>query len=245
MDAPPRFFFLHLQKTGGTALFQRLRDGLGTQAVYPTPVDQGDVAAVIDVPDMVARLPADGSGPSVITGHFPLCIVELLGGPFTTFTVLRDPVERTLSLLRRRQAADEQFLGRPLEEIYEDPALQPIIRNHMVKMLSLTVEEMGPTPLAQPVTFDEARLERAKHNLDERIDCFGFQERFDDFCRALEERYGWDLGPPRIANRTAPVDVPADLRARIAADNQMDVDLHRFAGELADERRARGARAGG
>src|SRR5688572_25377881 len=143
MGAPHRYFFLHLQKTGGTALFQRLRDGLGPPAVYPTPADQGDVAAVIDVDHLRATVPTDGSGPSVITGHFPLCVVDVLGGAFTTFTVLRDPVERTLSLLRRRQAADERFRGRPLEDIYADPGLQDIIRNHMVKMLSLRVEEMG------------------------------------------------------------------------------------------------------
>ena len=59
MDAPPRFFFLHLQKTGGTALFQRLRDGLGPAAVYPTPADQGDVAAVIDVDHLRATVPTD------------------------------------------------------------------------------------------------------------------------------------------------------------------------------------------
>ena len=29
MGEPERFFFVHLQKTGGTALFQRLREGFG------------------------------------------------------------------------------------------------------------------------------------------------------------------------------------------------------------------------
>jgi len=77
-----------------------------------------------------------------------------------------DPVERTLSLLRRRRAADDRFLGRELEDIYADPDLQHIIRNHMVKMLSLTVDEMGPTPLAQPVAFDAARLDRAFRRAD-------------------------------------------------------------------------------
>jgi hypothetical protein len=245
MGAPHRFFFLHLQKTGGTALFQRLRDGLGASAVYPTPDDQGDVRAVLDVGHLTARVPSDGSGPSVITGHFPLCVVEVLGGPFTTFTVLRDPVERTLSLLRRRQAADERFLGHSLEQIYADPALQDIIRNHMVKMLSLTVDEMGTAPLAQPVVFDAARLARAQQNLADRIDCFGFQEHFDDFCRTLEDRFGWDLGAPRVANRTPHGPVPDGLRERIAADNDMDVELYRFAVALADERKGSGGTAGG
>ena len=42
----------------------------------------------------------------MVTGHFPLCTTELLGGAFTTFTVLRDPVERTLSYLRHHRKID-------------------------------------------------------------------------------------------------------------------------------------------
>ncbi len=39
----------------------------------------------------------------VVTGHFPLCVTELLDADFATFTVLRDPVERTLSYLRHHR----------------------------------------------------------------------------------------------------------------------------------------------
>lgn len=237
MGEPRRFFFVHLQKTGGTALFQRLRDCLGPAAVYPTPDDQGDVAAVVDVDHLRSRFDTHRHDLQVVTGHFPLCVVDVLGAPFTTFTVLRDPVERTLSLLRRRRAADPRLKGLELDEIYEDAELQHIIRNHMAKMLSLTPEEMGSTPLTLPVTFDEARLDRAKHNLEHRIDAFGFQERFEDFCGEIATRFEWDLGPPRFANRTSHRPVADELRQRIAADNRMDVELYRFARQLDQERR--------
>jgi hypothetical protein len=235
MVEPERFFFVHLQKTGGTALFQRLRESFGPSAVYPTPDDQGDVAAVIDVNHLVARFGAHRDEIRVVTGHFPLCIVDVLDVPFTTFTVLRDPVERTLSLLRRRQAADPRFQGLELEQIYEDAPLRDIIDNHMVKMLSLTAAEMGPTPLTLPVTANRARLEQAQRGL-ERIDVIGLQERFDDFCAALEGRFGWDLGAPRFANRTPHRPVSAELRDRIAADNAMDGALYEFGRRLVEER---------
>jgi hypothetical protein len=228
MGEPERFFFVHLQKTGGTALYQRLRESFGPSAVYPTPEDQGEVAAVLDVDRMVQRFATQRDQVRVVTGHFPLCAAERLGVPFATFTVLRDPVERTLSLLRRRQAADARFQGLELDAIYDDAELRIIIDNHMVKMLSLTSAAMGPTPLTQPLALDATHLERARQNL-EGIDVVGFQEHFEDFCTALEARFGWDLGPPRFANRTVPQPVPDALRERIASANHLDAELYRFA----------------
>ncbi len=243
MGEPARFFFVHLQKTGGTALYQRLRECFGPPAVYPTPDDHGEVAAVLDVRHLTRRFRADPDL-RVVTGHFPYCTGEVLGVPFTTFTVVRDPIERTLSVLRRRQVADEQFVGRELDEIYADAALRVIIDNHMVKMLSMTPDEMGLTPLTQSVTFDRERLGRAQHNL-ERIDVVGLQEQFEDFCATLETSFGWDLGAPRFANRTPHRPVPDGLRERIAADNRWDAELYRFAQDLVAARGPTGADHGG
>ena len=53
----------------------------------------------------------------------------------------------------------------------------------MVKMLSLTVDEMTDGALT-PVEFDRARLDRARAGLD-AIDVVGFQEDFDGFCAEL------------------------------------------------------------
>jgi hypothetical protein len=231
-----RFLFVHLQKTGGTALFQRLREHFGPRGVYPTPDEQGDVRAVTDLDFLVERLRVHGDDVRVVTGHFPLCTTELLGGGFTTFTVLRDPVERTLSLLRRRQHAEERFHGRGLEDIYADDSLHDIIRNHMVKMLSLTVDEVASGPLVMPVEFDQARLERAKSNLRDRIDVFGLQEHFDDFCVDISNRFDWDLGASRFANRTQRSPVSDALRERIAEDNSIDRELYDFARQLWQER---------
>lgn len=236
MGVPQRFFFVHLQKTGGTALFQRLRDHFGPAAIYPTPDDLSGVQAVTDVAHVVEWFQARRDQLQLVTGHFPLCLPEVLGEPFTTFTVLRDPVERTLSVLRRRQVAEERFRGLALEEIYEDEPLQVIIRNHMVKMLSLTPDEMTASPLLAQVTFDDARLLAAQDNLEQRVDAFGFQEDLDELCEQLESRFGWDLGAPRFANRTRPGPVSDSLRARIAVDNQMDIELYRFARGLRDAR---------
>jgi hypothetical protein len=235
---PERAFFLHLMRTGGTALKGRLRRAVGDDALYP-PVQNLKVDAV-RVDRLTEQYAAGRHHLRVVSGHFPLCVVELLGDPFSTFTILRDPVERSLSHLRRRGLRfPERYEGRGLEEIYDDPWVQVTISNHMVKMLSLTVDEMSSEPLIQRVTFDDDRLRRAKHNL-EQMDVLGVPEEVEDFCAALEARFGWDLGPPLFANQTDPIPVPDSLRKRLVEDNQLDIELFQHARDLlATARRAR------
>jgi hypothetical protein len=239
MTAPPQYwFFVHMHKTAGTALLQRLRIAFGEEAIYPTVSDNWTYFASMHL-DLLRRRFADhGDRIRVITGHFPLCTTELLGAPFVTLTVLRDPVERTLSALRDMRERDAECRGKPLEEIYAHPVkFRCLIQNHMVKMLAMTCEEMTDGFLTV-LDLDTAHLERAKRNLTERIDVWGVQEQFEELCNELTRRFGWDLGPPRFANRSAPYDAEDGLRERIAEDNQLDIELYRFALDLREQRSA-------
>lgn len=233
-----RYLFVHLQKTAGTALLRRLRHHFGPDAVYPLPSEQGTPATVLDVAQLQRRDAEQSVQFQVITGHFPLCTVDLLDGPFATFTVLRDPVERVLSFLRHQREVEPRFADSTLEQIYADPVSQGgLLTNHMVKMLSLTAEEMIEGALT-PVSVDDSRVDRAAQNLADGIDVMGLQERFDLFCIDLETAFGWDLGPPLFMNRTQPVDAPDRLRDRIATDNVHDMGLYGFAVRLWLDRHA-------
>jgi hypothetical protein len=231
-----RWFFVHLHKTAGTALLQRLRIALGDDAVYPTASDNWTYFATMNLELLCRRFAEQGDRIRVVTGHFPLCATEVLGAPFLTMTVLRDPVERTLSALRDMRERDAEHRGKPLNEIYADPVkFRCLIQNHMVKMLAMTREEMTDGFLTV-LDLDATHLERAKRNLAERIDIWGVQEHFEDFCDELMRRSGWDLGAPRFANRSTPHPAEDGLCERIAEDNQLDVELYRFALDLLDQR---------
>jgi hypothetical protein len=236
--APPaqRWFFVHLHKTAGTVLLQRLRVALGDDAIYPSASDNWTYFATMNLDLLRRRFAQQRDSIRVITGHFPLCTTELLGAPFTTLTVLRDPVERTLSALRDMRERDADHRGKPLAEIYADPVkFRCLIQNHMVKMLALTPEEMTDGFLTV-IDLDAGHLERAKRNLTERIDVWGVQEDFEEFCGELTRRFGWELGPPRFANRSTPWAPDDGLRERIAGDNQLDMELYRFAVEVREQR---------
>lgn len=232
-----RYFFVHVQKTGGTALQMRLKEQFTESEIYPNASDAADDAAIANfyVPHLVDRWSARGEEIRMLTGHFPLCTGELLGGGFTTLTLLREPVERTLSYLRHSRDHTPGDRDKSLEEIYDDPfRFHGFIHDHMVKMLALRSEEMTDGMLTR---FDPSRahLERATENL-QGVDVVGTQERFDDLCGELERRFGWDLGAPRFANRTRREDVPDSFRRRIALDNALDIELYDFAVDLVSER---------
>ena len=123
-----------------------------------------------------------------------------------------------------------------LDEIYDDPYIfKGTIYNYMVKVLSMAVTEIR-LGVWTSVSCDDARLERAQHNLEHRVELFGVQEDFDRFCAHLSERFGWDLGAVANVNRSTPVEASDALRQRIARDNALDVELYRFAKELLHRR---------
>jgi len=234
---PERYFFMHIPKTAGMTLYHRLIRHHG-DALYPLPSDRGNSGAAIDLHHVRTSFRANAQQIRMVVGHFPLCLDELLGVPLKSFTLLRHPVERTLSFLRQRQQLDTRYHGASLEEVYADPyLLHGLIHNYMVKVLTLTAAE-AQHGVRTMVPYDDARLDRAKHNLEHRIELFGLQEDFEDFCRCLTQRFDWSLGEPALlTNRTDPMDVSDEFRDRITHDNAYDVELYTFAKRLLNRRR--------
>ena len=235
-----RFFFCHLQKTAGTTLIRRIRSDFPPGAVYPERPEDArnpDVARVISVPRLVEEWERRGDEIRVVTGHFPLCVTEVLGAEFVTMTVLRHPLERTISYMRhhrRRTPADADLT---LEEVYDDDLrFNGLIHNHMTKMLSLTPEEMEDGVLTR-VEFTPERLERAKERLS-GIDVVGLQEEFDSFCAELSERFGWSLDDQLSPKQHPPEELEPAFRDRILDDNAHDLELYDFGRRLVSERAA-------
>ena len=105
--------------------------------------------------------------------------------------------------------------------IYDDPLRWELLRNHMVRMLPLTLDEMADGALT-PV-----ELTRNTSTAQERlmaIDVVGFQDRFEAFCAdgpALRLGPGTtDLHEPH-----QPTPITRAPR-RIADDNALDVQLY-------------------
>jgi hypothetical protein len=239
-EVEDRVFFARVMKTGGDGLFRMFRRAFGPDAVYPRPDDASDMVVLGFSVDLLLERWRASDDIRVVAGHFPLCTIELLGSRFTTITVLRDPVERTLSLLRHLRQRNFRDVDLPLEELYSHPerfpfrdetkhlVLPTLLHNHMVKMFSLATTEMTDGILTNVPSTPE-RLETAKRALT-TIDVLGFQESYDSFCADLYARFGWGADrPKRRINDTEPCEASDELRAQIAEDNADDIALYEHA----------------
>ena len=160
---PRRYFIVHLQKTAGTTLRDRFRCELAESAIYPNATDGRDKRlSVISLSHLLERWSVRRDEIRLVAGHFPLSTVELLDAPFVTLSVLRPPVERTLSYLRHQRKINRADRECTLEEIYDDPfRFNGLIRNHMTRMFSIAAAEMGPGDgVLTDVADTPPRLER-------------------------------------------------------------------------------------
>ena len=218
-----RWFFVHLMKTGGTSLFFMLQRQFPREDIFPPRENAGLLS--IDTRAAMAETGNPDSHFRLIAGHYPLSSIENAPGEWKTFTLLRHPVSRVLSALRRQR--DRSGSG-TAESIYDDPVRHQLwFDNYMVKALGSTLED-----LQGGVFHSESRhLDRALAAL-ERIDVIGVSEDFNPFVTRLEESFGWDLGESLAVNRTAGHDIPEALVERVWEDNRFDLALYARACEL-------------
>lgn len=143
------FFYVHIQKTAGTSFHTLLDKVYGAGAVYPNAqaalsADPArDLKRYSDVHDLLSdpRL----QDYRAFIGHLPYGAVELLPFQVSASTVLRHPVERTVSLLDhlRRAAFFEKARELTLEEMYEDPVINAVmLQDFQTRMLGLSGEQI-------------------------------------------------------------------------------------------------------
>jgi len=233
-----RFFFVHVMKSAGTALTRALREQFLSEEVYPClgiDVDSvSDVVPYLNVPHLLALPAARRSEIRVYTGHFPYFARDGLDPSLTTFSLLRDPVDRTLSALKHFKRSDP-YRELPLEAIYENRQLfRFFVENHQTKVFALSRDD-NEVAINCAYDVDDARFARACENL-ERVDVLGITERYGDFVETLRVRFGWwphglDVRP-EVNVSTEPWDVPMRFRERIAADNAYDMAFYARAKDL-------------
>jgi hypothetical protein len=243
VSGPPgeRIFFIHVMKTGGATFRRHIEVNLGAEHVFPNAeLDADLLIANLSIPYVLELPPERVRVIKAYTGHFPFIIAEQLPQPLVTLTVLRDPVERTISYLKHCRRYQEQHRGLPLEQIYEDERyFATLMDNHQAKIFSFTPED-GADSIWTVATVDQARLARARANL-EQVDVVGLHEHYDDFVREASERFGWPPAAPPSWHVSEPEEIADSFRRRITDDMAADLEFYEFARELHRDRHRRAA----
>jgi hypothetical protein len=233
------FFFVHVMKTAGTTFVRQLQDQFPAEAIYPCKgidwTSPTDVEAYINIPRLLSLSAERRAQIQIYTGHFPFMVCDLIDPGLVTLTVLRDPIERTISVLKQFKRREARFRDVPLEVIYDDrPIFRFFVENHQTKVFSLAPED-NEVAINCGLTIDDARYARAQENLA-RVDVIGFTEAYDDFVEEVRDRFGWwPAGVDRDVRAnvsTEDWDVDPAFRERIAADNAYDIQLYKYAKNL-------------
>jgi hypothetical protein len=236
-DETPKLFFVHIQKTAGGTLRQTIRANLQPGEIYPegSGFDADPLDAYWTIPRLLSIAPERQAQIRGYVGHFPYIVTELLDTDLVTMTVLRDPIERTISYLKMR-SRDPERQGRTVEDIYDDPFDFPcFILNHQTKIFAMTPDDKLET-FMDVIDVDRDRLEIAKAHLQE-IDILGLQECYEEMLAEVAERFGWQVGHVENSHVSqGEWEITDALRARIAEDNALDIEFYQFAEQLYRER---------
>ena len=235
-ETRPTFFFLHVMKTGGTTFAQLLEENFGPEERYPDAPRGPKRRRQYTMIDEVRSVDATRRrGIRVYAGHFPFIVAELAGAD-VTLTMLRDPIERTVSVLRHFQRYADEHRESSLEAVYEDPWVFPLyIHDYQAKMFAMTASDKLESHL-DVIEIDDDRLAIAKAAVA-RVDVLGLSDRQDAFTETLHRRFGWRVPPvPDLNISPGDTDVPRAFRRRIETDNARDIEFFEHASALYRER---------
>lgn len=232
-DAPV-VLFLHIPKAGGSTLGEYVYNQCCAPNVNADdPLSAGvaylDYGFIKDpelvIPEHVVNLLSRRDLRAVI-GHFWFGLHEHVARPSRYITLLRDPLERVVSLYY--YAKLEATMS--LEEFARKPPFREV-DNDQTRRIA------GVNPPVGECT--QAMLDLARENLRSHFDVVGTTERMDDTMARLNVKLGWNrevVSYPRNVNSERPKSSWLTLEAveAIRARNEFDYELWRYASELLD-----------
>ncbi len=235
MTSSPRLIFDHIPKTAGTSAAAALASAFHTE---PVMRNQAHI-----------RLPFDGPD-QLLTGHLRFGYGEPLHDDWLYATVLRDPVERSLSrFFFNRRVADlpdapadpdvDLCRGRSIEDLFEVAS-----DAELSFLANVQAEHLADRLVPDPSSLDDDELFDAAVTELLDYDIVGVTERLGSFIDRCCERTG--RVPPAAIGRlqSSPREpVPAQVTERLRRMTAVDGRLWEFARAL-PERRPPRARSG-
>jgi len=238
-------YFLHIPKTAGTTLISVLDLYYPQQEICPARLWH----EIIQIPRQ------DLTKYRLFRGHFYYALSKYLQRDLIHITLLRDPIERTISHFEhiRRESGHylhKKVLTQDLAAFATDPETRPMIENFQTRALAM---DFDPQLLAQGMTEselamltlertiesfipdvpDHEMLARAKLRLSQ-FAFVGLVEQFDQSVRRMCDILGWlppgDYTPLNAsAHKLRRDEVPAETLGLISDLTRLDAELYRQA----------------
>ncbi len=252
-------YFLHIPKTAGTSLIAILESYFDLDSIYPEKLWQ----------KLLKKIPRDFTKYKLVRGHFAHNIHQILHKKPVYITMLRDPVERTISQYEHIQHdpignnwMSKNFLSQKemLEDLNNSPEKRDRFTNTQTRYIGLDCDvkkftkNMNPKaldnfrfdqnlPLMQKDVSDDNLLRIAKKRIIE-FEFVGLAERYQDSMFLLYYTFGWKPLHSSwklnvSAKRPHRNDLPQKTIEIIESWNKLDTELYSYAKEIFEERYSR------
>lgn len=235
LQSEEQLCFVRIHKTASTTLVNLLEKHFHANEVYP-------------LTQSVEHLSSQDTQPyRCFYGHYPYTFYQSCVQRPVYITVLRDPVERVLSLYRHaRRIQEPAGVGQAhLKAAAATGSLMDFLQSgdRFVNLLTINAQTrqiatqlyFDPTLPEERASYppDAELLERAKTHLDQ-WPFFGITEHFQESVALLFYVFGWypDLSYPSLnqsPNSLEPADLSPEAIAEIRARTQLDAALYHYA----------------
>jgi len=249
-------YFLHVPKTAGTTVYFTIDSFFDLDSIFPFRFWN---LYLIRKPKLEKNIKKQFSKLQLVRGHFGYGICRLFTKMPTIVTLLRKPVERTISDYNHRLRGNDPKYSKklPISKFFEDydqsKTFENVETNHIAldpDILSIT-KSFDRKKLKKfrfreelPYWADEIPkaklLETAKKRLTE-FAYVGIAEKLEQSMFLLYYTFGWKpISRPWMLNptpkKTKKKEVPQETIDTIAEYVKLDTELYKFSSELFENR---------
>jgi len=249
-------YFLHIPKTAGTSFIALLDSYFDVDSIYPEKVWH----------ELLKKDHTNFSKYKLVRGHFGYNVNQVFHRKPIYLTMLRDPVERTISQfehIRRDKLGNnwvsENFLSHDelLSDLFKDENKRKRLGNSQTRYIGLDCNVFDFTKDMDEKTLNHFRFDGNLHKFqnnisDEEIlenaknrildyEFFGITEKFEESMFLLHYTFGWKpIKNMWKLNVSAPrphkQDLSKETKEQIETWNELDRKLYDFAVKHFEER---------
>ena len=236
-------YFLHIPKTAGATLIYTLDNYFHQSEIFPALL----LSELLQVPNLTEVI----NRCRFLRGHFDYNVCSLLQRPYQVITMLRDPIERSISQFEHIRRHPEGAYWDDTNLISNDTSFDIFLNNAEVEGFLENIQTRAFVPewydisrfkwdAEIPTPSEEMLLTLARKRLEACL-FIGLQERFEDSLRLLFFRLNLRR-PPFMTNynvahkRSKVSELSQDVRDRLYELNNLDLQLYAYGRSLFESR---------
>ncbi len=218
--------FTHIPKAAGTTLVDIIRTEFGERQILNRHK--------LNEAEWTEQLRKLQPEVRAIVGHARYGVHREVPRPCRYFTVLRDPVERAISLYSYIRSTPAHM--RHAEVISGKMGIADYAREKR----DIQTKYIAGAAASGPDAIDDAELDRARRHLESEYETFGLAEEFPKSVLLFTRAFGWKLRGYRsrniTPNRLAQTTLAPSVLDEIREANRLDIRLYEFAREVLERR---------